>query len=93
MKNTHVTKCDPFTNKVQINLYMFSALVVNGVGREINSCYIVTIDDSRLVKRKMKLSQELGQPAGFSDGICNTTVPSFGTRARDCVLPFRRPRD
>ena len=41
----------------------------------------------------MKLKENLTQPGGFGNTVCHSTILSFSTGCRHCVLPLRRPVD
>jgi hypothetical protein len=44
VQDTDVAKCDVLTYKVEINLYMLCPLMLDGVGGEVHSTDIVTVD-------------------------------------------------
>ena len=54
MKNTNVTESHELTNKVKVNLDMFGALMLDGVGRHVNSTDVVTINQGGAAQRGMK---------------------------------------
>ena len=41
----------------------------------------------------MEFTQQVPEPATFSNGVGHGLVLSFSARPRDCGLPFGRPRD
>jgi len=57
MQHTNFSKGNSLTNKVKINLNMFSTLVLNWIGGEINSTDVVTIDDGGSAERTAKLTK------------------------------------
>jgi hypothetical protein len=46
VEDTNVPNDNVLTNEVEINLNMLSALVLNGVGGEIDGTDVVTVDHS-----------------------------------------------
>jgi hypothetical protein len=44
-----------FPHKVEVDLDMLHALVLNGVGREVDDADIITVDEDALHQRSMKL--------------------------------------
>jgi hypothetical protein len=46
MEDTNVPDRNALTNKMEINLDMFGALVLDGVGGEIDSADVVAVDQS-----------------------------------------------
>jgi hypothetical protein len=93
MKDANITKSNTFPNKVEVNLHMFSALMLDRILGHVNGADIVTIHKSRLAQRSMKLSEELPQPSSFSNGIGNCSIFSLSTGVGNGVLALGRPRD
>jgi hypothetical protein len=93
MKNTHITNGNPFAHKVKVDLHMLGALMLDRIGRHVDSADVVTIYQSCLAERSMKLSQQLTNPSGFSNSIGDSPILSLGTGTRDSELSFRGPRD
>jgi hypothetical protein len=46
VENTNVPDCNALADKVKINLNMLGALVLNGVGGEVDSADVVAVDQS-----------------------------------------------
>jgi len=44
VQNMNLTKCNFFSNEVNIHLDMFGTLMIHGVSREVYGTYVVTID-------------------------------------------------
>lgn len=59
MKNLDVTKGDPFTNEVKVNLNVLSALVLNGVARHVDDADVVTVNHCSTAQGGMKFKEEL----------------------------------
>jgi hypothetical protein len=81
MKNTNIAKGNTFPNKMKVNLNMLGSLMLDGVLGHVDGADIVTIHESRLVQRSVKLGQELSQPGGLSDCIGDGPVLSFSAGA------------
>lgn len=91
MQYTGFTEGDSFSNEVQVNLDMLGALVLDGVGGEVDSTDVVTIDNCGAPKRAAKFLQKMAQPAGLSDSICNGAIFSLCTGPGHCGLALGRP--
>jgi len=59
MKNTHITKCNTLPNEMKIDLHMFGALMLNGIGGHIDSTDVVAVHQGCLAQRSVQLRQEL----------------------------------
>jgi hypothetical protein len=46
VKNTDITKSNPFPNKVEINFHMFSPLMLNRILGHVDGADIVTVHKS-----------------------------------------------
>jgi hypothetical protein len=79
-------------NEMNVDLHMFGALVLNGVGH-VDRTDVVTVYQGRLRQRSMQFSQELSKPSCLSNDISNSTVFGFSTGARNRILALGRPGD
>jgi hypothetical protein len=77
------------SDEIKINLHMFCALILNGVGGEVYGTDIVTVDESAARWQSL----ELMQPGGLSHTIDDDTALAFGAGAGDDSLPLSRPGD
>jgi hypothetical protein len=55
MEYTNLADGDLLTNKVEINLSVLCALVLYGVGGEVDGTDVVAVDKSALTQRTVKL--------------------------------------
>jgi hypothetical protein len=55
MQNADITDGHAFLHKVEVDLNMLHALVLNGVGGEVDSADVVTIDEDALRQRSVEL--------------------------------------
>jgi hypothetical protein len=55
MQDTDITDGHAFPHKVEVDLDMLRALVLNGVGGEVDSADVVTVDESALRQWKVEL--------------------------------------
>ena len=74
MKNSHLAKSHLLSNKVYINLDVFSATVLNWVACHVDCGYVVTIDNGGALKWTMKLKKKLPNPNCFSDSVRHCSV-------------------
>jgi hypothetical protein len=91
MEYADLTDVDSLSNKMKINLHMFDALMLNGVGGEIHSADIVTVDESASRRRTLELMELLVQPGGLSHVIDDGTVLSFRAGPRDDRMSLGPP--
>jgi hypothetical protein len=93
MKDADLTNDNLLSDEMKFNLDMLRALMLNGVGGEVHSADVVTVDESAAQCQSLELMQELAQPGGLSHTIGYGTVLSFGAGAGDDNLPLGRPGD
>jgi hypothetical protein len=55
VQDTNITDGHAFPHKVEVDLDMLRALVLNGVGGEVDGADVVAVDDGALRQRSMKL--------------------------------------
>jgi hypothetical protein len=82
MQYSDLAQSDLLADKVNVNLDMLGAPVMNWIGRHVDCTHIVAINDNRMSNRDVKLLKKLPKPATF-DG---STVLSLSTGARDSGL-------
>jgi hypothetical protein len=54
MEDTNSPGCDFVPDKMQVDLNMFRALMLNRIGREIDSTYVVTVYERGLLNGLVK---------------------------------------
>jgi hypothetical protein len=86
MEDADLVDGDLLTNEVEINLNMLCALVLYGVGGEVDDVDVVIVDKRDPTKRIVKLLKQLAQPTGLSHAISNNAVLCLSTRVVDNVL-------
>nr|GEZ56693.1 hypothetical protein [Tanacetum cinerariifolium] len=77
---------------MDVNLYMFGALMLYWVCIHVYSTNIITVDQGRCEKWGIKLTKEVANPRCLSYSICNPAEFSLNTRKRQRVLTFGGPR-
>jgi hypothetical protein len=78
-------------DKVKINLNMLGALVMNGVGGEVDDADIVTVDQSDSRQGAMKLHKQLSKPTRRCHAVGHGMVLRLIARTGDNVLTLRGP--
>jgi hypothetical protein len=91
MDYADLTDGDSLSDKIKINLHMFGALMLNGVGGEVHNAVVVTVDESALRRRTLELMEQLVQPGGLSYAVGDGTVLGFCAGPRDDRLSLDRP--
>jgi len=92
MKKKNITDGNPLSNEVKINLNMLSPLMLDWIGRHVNSIDVVTINQHSMARWGMKLKKKLAQPSDLGNCIGHGAVLGFYTGAGDCILTFGGPR-
>jgi hypothetical protein len=82
-----------FPDEVEVDLDMFSALMLNRVGGEIDGADVITVDESALRQRGMELLEELLEPTSFRHAVGHGAVLSLDAQLGDDVLLLGGPRD
>lgn len=93
MEDAHFTKRHLLSNKVDVQLDVFSAMMMDGVRRHVYSADVVAINDGGGGDRLMKLRKQLAHPTALSDGMSDSPVLSFHAGAGDGRLSLEGPRD
>jgi hypothetical protein len=79
------------SDKMKINLHMFGALMLNGVGEEVHNTDVVAVDESASRRRSLELMEQLVQPGGLSHAVGDSAVLGFRAGPRDDRLSLGRP--
>jgi hypothetical protein len=93
MEDTNVPDDNTLENKVEINLNMFVVLVLNGVGGEVNSVDIATIDQSGMRQGAMQLHKQLMKPACLCHAVAHIVVLRLSAWVGDNILMLRGSGD
>jgi hypothetical protein len=91
MEDADLADDDLLSNKVEINLHMFDALMLNGVGREVDDTDVIIVDQRALRQRTLELMEQLSQPSGLSHTIGDSTVLNLRAETGDDSLSFGQP--
>jgi hypothetical protein len=78
---------------VQVDLYVLRALMLHGVGGEVDRTDVVAVDESGALEGTVELVEELAQPGGLCHTVGHGTVLGLSAGARDDGLPLGGPRD
>ena len=74
-----MTKSHLLPNKMDINLNVLGASMMNRVGGEVNCGDIVTVDNHGLVDRTRELMKKLTKPGALGDNISHNVILSLST--------------
>jgi hypothetical protein len=91
MEYVHLTDGDSLSEKIKINLHMFGALILNGVGGEVHDADIVIVDESALRRQTLELMEQLAHPSGLSHTVGDGAVLGFHAGLRDGRLSLSQP--
>jgi hypothetical protein len=81
MQYADLAQSDLFADKVNVNLDMFGASMMNRICHHVDCTHIVAINDSRTSNQDVELLKYLPKPAAFSDSMGDDTVLSLSTGA------------
>jgi len=91
MKDADSSCSNTLPNKVKINLNMFSALMLYGIGRHVDGADIIAVNQGSSANRRMQLSKKLAQPRNLCDSIGDSSVFGLSTGTQKCSLAFGGP--
>ena len=92
MKNSKLAQSDLLADEVDVDLDVFHAAVVDGVGSHVDGAHIVAVDNRRKRDRDVEFLEQLAQPAALDHNVGDCTVLCFGTGARHRRLALGGPR-
>jgi hypothetical protein len=72
---------------------MLRALMLHGIGGEVDDANVVAIDEGGTLKGVVELVEELAHPRGLRHAVAHNAVLSLGARAGDDGLPLGGPGD
>jgi hypothetical protein len=91
MEYADLTDSDSLLDEMKINLHMFGALMLNGVGGEVHGANVVAVDESAPRRRTLELMEQLAQPGGLSHAVGDGVVLGFHAGPKDDRLSLGRP--
>ena len=86
MKNVNSSTGDLFVDEVKIDLDMFRALVLDGVGGEVDDADVVAEDQGARGQRTVELLEQLAEPGRLIHAVCHGAVLGLGAGAGDDQL-------
>jgi hypothetical protein len=78
---------------VQVDLHVLRALMLHGIGGEVDGADIVAVDKGGVLEGTVELVEELSQPGGLGYAVGHGAVLGLSTAARDDGLPLGGTRD
>ena len=73
---------------MQIDLHVLRALMLHGIGGEVDHADVVAVDEGGALKGAMEFVEQLAQPGGLCHAIGHGAVLGLCTGARDDGLPL-----
>jgi hypothetical protein len=80
-------------DEVQVDIHVLLALMLHGIGGEVDRTDVVAVDEGGALKGTMELVEELSQLGGLCHTVGHGAVLGLSAGARDDRLPFGGPRD
>jgi hypoxanthine phosphoribosyltransferase len=90
MEYVDLTDDDSLSDKIKINLHMFSALMLNRVGGEIHGANVVIVDESAPRRRTLELMKQLAQQVASATPLATV---QYSASALDRETAFYRLTD
>jgi hypothetical protein len=78
---------------VQVDLHVLRALMLHGIGGEVDCTDVVAVDEGGALEGTVELVEELSQPGSLCHAIGHGAVLGLSTGARDDGLPLGGPGD
>jgi hypothetical protein len=80
-------------DEVQVDLHVVRALMLHGIGGEVDCTDVVTVDEGGALEGTVELVEELSQLGGLYHVVGHCAVLGLSTGARDDGLPLGGPGD
>jgi hypothetical protein len=91
MENLYMSKSNLIAHKVEINLNMLRALMLDEVVGHVDGVDVVTENHRSSAERGVEFQEELAEPRSLGHSIGNCMVLGLGARAGDRRLAFGGP--
>jgi hypothetical protein len=78
---------------VQVDLHVLRALMLHGIGGEVDCTDVVAVDEGGALEGTVELVEELSQPGSLCHAVGHDAVLGLSTGARDDGLPLGGPGD
>jgi hypothetical protein len=75
-----------FADEVQVDLHVLRALMLHGIGGEVDCADVVAVDEGGALKGAVELVEQLAQPGGLYHDVGHDTVLSLCVEAGDDKL-------
>jgi hypothetical protein len=92
-EKANITNDDTLADEVKLELYVLRALMLHGVGEEVDCADVVVIDKGGALEGSVELLKKLAEPRGLDHVVGHNTVLGFSIGAGDDGLPLRGPGD
>jgi hypothetical protein len=86
-----LTDGDSLSDKMKINLHMFSVLMLNGFNREVHGADVFVVDESAPRRWTLELMEQQAQSGGLSHAVGDGAVLGFRAGPRDDRMSLGRP--
>jgi len=93
VKNMDSTHGNLFADEMKVNFHVLSALMLYGVGGEVDDANIVAVDKTSGVQGMVNLLEQLSQPSDFSNAVGNSPIFCLGAGPGDSGLSLRGTGD
>jgi hypothetical protein len=74
MENSDLSKSHLLSNKMDVNLDVLRAMLLDWIGRHVNDAHIVTIDNRGRSHWKLQVLKELAKLAALSNNMGHSSI-------------------
>jgi hypothetical protein len=93
VEDTNIPDGNALVDKVKIKLNMLGALVLNGVGGEVDDADVIAVDQSGPSQGDVQLHKQLSKPTRICHTVGHGVVLRLSARTGDDILTLRGPGD
>ena len=84
---------DKFVDEVKVDLHVLHALVLHGIGGEVDHADIVAVDEGGTREGALELLKYLTESGRLCHVICHSAILGLSVGTRDNGLPLQGPGD
>jgi nucleoside-triphosphatase THEP1 len=83
MKNANIANGDTLADEVDVNLNVLRALMLHGIGGEVDCADVVVVDEGGMSEGVMELMKKLTELGSFNHAICDSVILNLNAGVGD----------
>jgi hypothetical protein len=91
--NVNVIGGDTLADEVKVNLHVLRALMLHGIGQEVDRVDVIVVDESGALEGAVELLEKPAELGGLGHAVSHNTVLGLSVRVRNDGLPLGDPGD